>query len=70
MHRIILNVNDTVFDKVIYFLNNLPTNDVKIIRNETFTEETPNDFIASLVQEPIHIDKNVGFFTREESHER
>ena len=66
----VLNVNDTVLDKVIYFLNNLPTNDVKIIKHETFTEETSNDFIASLVREPIHIDKNVAFLTREESHER
>ena len=70
MHRIILNVNDTVLDKEIYFLNNLPKNDVKIIKNETFYEENHNDFIASIVKEPVHLDKNITFLTREESHDR
>lgn len=31
MHSIRLDIEDSVFDKVLYFLNNLPTNEVKII---------------------------------------
>jgi len=31
MHSIKLNIQDSVFDKVIYFLQNLPKNEVKII---------------------------------------
>lgn len=38
MHSIRLDIKDSVFDKVIYFLNNLPKNDVKIFENN-FTEE-------------------------------
>jgi len=34
MHRLILDVNDSVMDKIIYFLNNLPKKDVKIIQDE------------------------------------
>ena len=38
MHTIKLTIKDSVFDKVIYFLNNLPKDEVKIIedlQNET-----------------------------------
>lgn len=30
MHTLKLEVNDSVFDKVMFFLNNLPKNDVKL----------------------------------------
>jgi hypothetical protein len=31
MHSIRVDIEDSIFDKVIYFLNNLPINKVKII---------------------------------------
>ena len=34
MHRLILDVNENVVDKIIYFLNHLPQKDVKIIKDE------------------------------------
>ncbi|PHR58376.1 MAG: hypothetical protein COA44_02705 [Arcobacter sp.] len=39
MHSIRLDIQDNVFDKVIYFLNNLPKNDVKIIENNFIEED-------------------------------
>jgi len=34
MHTIKLNINDRAFDKVQYFLNNLPKEDVEIISDD------------------------------------
>lgn len=34
MHTIRLNIEDSVFDKVIYFLQNLPKNEVSIVENK------------------------------------
>ena len=34
MHRLILDVNDSVMDKIIYFLSHLPKNDVKIVQDK------------------------------------
>ena len=33
MHTIKLQVHDSVFDKVIYFLQNLPSNEVEIVED-------------------------------------
>ena len=70
MHRLILNVNDSVLDKVFYFLNNLPKNDVTIITDEIVSKDKNKDFISSLVNKPIHIESNINFLTRDESNER
>ena len=34
MHSIRLNIEDSVFDKVIYFLQNLPKNEVSIVETK------------------------------------
>jgi len=39
MHIIKLNIQDSVFDKVIYFLNNLPSDEVKIVENKTIADD-------------------------------
>lgn len=39
MHTIKLNIQDSVFDKVIYFLNNLPSNEVEIVEKETIADD-------------------------------
>lgn len=39
MHTLKLNVQDSVFDKVINFLNNLPKNDVEIIEDEVIQDD-------------------------------
>jgi len=39
MHRLILDVNDNVMDKIVYFLNNLPQKDVKIIQDKVIDSQ-------------------------------
>ena len=46
MHRLILDVNDHVMDKIIYFLNHLPKKDVKIIQDKKIdTQKSGNNVI-------------------------
>ena len=40
MHTIRVEIQDNVFDKVIYFLKNLPVNEVKVIDDTTTSKET------------------------------
>jgi hypothetical protein len=70
MHRLILNVNDDVLDKVFYFLNNLPKHDVKIIANETIDKDKDLDFITTLTNKPIIVNSSIEFLSRNESNER
>ncbi len=60
MHTIKLNIQDSVFDKVIYFLNNLPANEVEIV------EDTLIDDWSHL---EIEIDKGLTSGISERSHE-
>lgn len=39
MHTLKLEINDTIFDKVMFFLNNLPKNDVKLTVESTTTSQ-------------------------------
>ena len=39
MHTVKLNIQDSVFDKVIYFLNNLPSNEVEIVEEKTISDD-------------------------------
>ena len=39
MHTIRLDIQDSVFDKVIYFLQNLPKDEVKIVENSMLKED-------------------------------
>ena len=39
MHTIKLNVQDNVFDKIIYFLQNLPKDEVEIVENSLIKED-------------------------------
>jgi len=38
MHTIKLNIQDSVFEKVIYFLQNLPKNEVEIVEDDSFVK--------------------------------
>jgi len=62
MHAIKLNVQDNVFDKVIYFLQNLPKNEVEIIEDkisddwsnlESIIDEGLNSGVSSKSHENI-----------------
>ena len=60
MHTIKLNIQNSVFDKVIYFLNNLPSNEVEIV------EDTLIDDWSQL---EVEIDKGLTSGISEKSHE-
>jgi hypothetical protein len=75
MHTITLKIQDHVLDKVVYFLNNLPKKDVQIVSDKSEysadKESIKNDdFISKLMENPVHLDKNVRFLSREKIHER
>lgn len=38
MHALKLNIEDSVFDKVIYFLQNLPKNEVRIVEDKLIAD--------------------------------
>jgi len=44
MHTITLNVKDNVFDKIIYFLKNLPKDEVEIIEDKVVKENEDIDY--------------------------
>ncbi len=46
MHSIKLEIEDCVFDKVIYFLQNLPKNEVKIVENIKNSDQKEMDIKA------------------------
>lgn len=70
MHTITIKVNDKVFDKVVYFLNNLPKRDIEIISNKSEYKREGEDFISFLANNPVKVEKDTTFLTREEAHER
>lgn len=39
MHTLKLNIQDNVFEKVIYFLNNLPKNDIEIVEDKIIQDD-------------------------------
>ena len=45
MHRLVIDVNENVLDKIIYFLNHLPQKDVRVLRDEVIEENTKNTSI-------------------------
>lgn len=67
MHTLRLKVHDNVFDKIMYFLQNLPKNEVEVIE-EKVVQKTDADFIAFLSSNPVSIHGN--FLTRDQSNER
>jgi hypothetical protein len=67
MHTLKLKVQDSVFDKIMYFLQNLPKNEVEVIE-EKATSKAGTDFIAFLSSNPVAI--NGDFLAREEANAR
>ena len=61
MHTLKLNIEDSVFEKVIYFLQNLPQNEVKIVESKTIKDNW------SYLESEIDIGLNSG--VSDKSHE-
>ena len=72
MHTITINIKDSVLDKVVYFLQNLPKQDVEIISDTIVKDENliEDDFISYLVHNPVDISNETAFLSRDEAHER
>ena len=71
MYSIKLNVNDNIFDKVMFFLNNIPTNELKtkkILNNEISNNNNIVEFFqSSPLSEEIDISrKNEKYINRVE----
>ena len=65
MHSIRVEIQDSVFDKVIYFLKNLPVNEVKIIDDVAISKKIKQQRFNSI---SLH---TKGFrFDREEANVR
>ena len=60
MHTIKLNIQDSVFDKVIYFLNHLPSDKVEIVDDTVIDDWTHLE---------MEIDKGLTSGISEKSHE-
>lgn len=67
VHTLKLKIQDSVFDKIMYFLQNLPKNEVEVIEESTISK-VETDFIVFLSSNPVSI--NGDFLTREESSAR
>ena len=67
MHTLKLKIQDAVFDKIMYFLQNLPKNEVEIVEEKIQTENK-QDFIEQLVSNPVNV--NSAFLTRMEANAR
>jgi hypothetical protein len=39
MHTLKLNIQDNVFDKIIYFLQNLPKDEIEIVENKVIMDD-------------------------------
>ncbi len=46
MHRLVIDVNENVLDKIMYFLKHLPKKDVRVIADDVLNEKNAkNNFI-------------------------
>jgi len=68
MHSLRLDIEDSVFDKVIYFLQNLPKDEVKIIGNIENEEDINSR--KKLKFNAIKIQTKDFIFNREEANAR
>ncbi len=67
MHTLRLNVQDSVFDKIMYFLKNLPRSEVEVIE-EKICSKGKEDFIEYFSSNPVNLDG--AFLTRTEANAR
>jgi hypothetical protein len=66
MHTIKIDVSDTLYEKVMTYLKQLPQNSIKLHEEK----KVSSDFIEELVKHPIQLSHNTKFLTRDEIHER
>ena len=69
MHRLTLDVSDSSLKKLSIFLNKFSKNEVKILDNHEINIDE-NDIIHQLVNNPVNVDSEISFLSREEANAR
>ncbi|SHO80712.1 hypothetical protein MNB_SV-15-315 [hydrothermal vent metagenome] len=60
MHTLTLNIQDTLLDKVLHFLQNLPKNEISIVENRLIDEYKDVDYWS---EEEIDSIGKIGFIS-------
>jgi hypothetical protein len=54
MHSIKLDIHDSIFDKVMFFLKNIPANELKIQEiKDTISHKSKNDIVDFFQKSPL-----------------
>ncbi len=67
MHSLTLKIDESIFDKVLFFLGNLPKNQIEILEDKNTGQ---NDFIKQYTEHPRNLDKDESFLSRDEANAR
>ena len=67
MHTLTLKIDETIFDKVLFFLENLPKNKIEILEDKKADQ---NDFIKQYAEHPRSFGRDENFLSRDESNAR
>ena len=46
MYTIKLDVNDTIYEKVMFFLKNIPVSNLEVKKTENFQDKTQDDIVS------------------------
>lgn len=68
MQTLKLEIEDSIFDKVMLFLKQLPKNNIKIELQSKENED--DDFISYLVSHPVKLEANESFLSRSDANGR
>ncbi len=70
MHTLTLKIQDNVLDKIIYFLSNLPKDEVEIIEDKLETEHKKSENQLVKAFSNAQVDMSNFKFDRNEANER
>ena len=70
MHTLTLRIQDNVLDKIIYFLNNLPKNEVEIIEDKIESIHPKKESQIIKVFSSVQVDMSNFKFDRNEANDR
>ena len=70
MHTLTLKIQDSVLDKVVYFLSHLPKNEVEIVEDKIEPTAFQNESQIAKVFGSVQINMSNFKFDRDEANER
>jgi len=53
MYTIKLDVNDTIYEKVMFFLKNIPVSNLEVKKIEDFQDKTQNNIVSFFHNSPL-----------------